>query len=142
MIAVGERNGDGLTLTRDGIRATWRVCRVSPAGHATTSDGDTVYVHTGEIESLATVIPRFPAPAGAEAEPGSCISPTPGTVVAVHVSVDDRVEEGQALVALEAMKMEQTLAAPESGTVAEVRVATGDAVDGGQLLIRIVPDGD
>jgi acetyl-CoA carboxylase biotin carboxylase subunit len=141
-VVVGKRVDDHLTVTRMGVRATWRVCRVSPAGHASTSDGDTVYVHTGEVESLATVVPRFPAPAGAEAEPGSCIAPTPGTVVAVHVAVGDAVEAGQALVALEAMKMEQTLAAPEAGIVAEVRVSTGDAVDSGQLLLRIEPAAD
>ncbi|TNE86965.1 MAG: ATP-grasp domain-containing protein [Deltaproteobacteria bacterium] len=138
-ITVGARDGDRLTVIRDGVRSQWRVCRVSPGKHDNLGDGDTVYVHTGEIESMAIVVPRFPAPAGAEAEPGSCVAPTPGTVVAVHVSVGDEVTEGQALIALEAMKMEQTLAAPEAGTVAEVRVVVGDAVDGGQLLVRIEP---
>ncbi|MCO4748174.1 MAG: ATP-grasp domain-containing protein [Proteobacteria bacterium] len=136
-ITVGALNGDTLTVTHDGVRERWRVCRVSPTNHATLGDGDTVYVHTGETESMAMVVPRFPAPAGAEAEPGSCIAPTPGTVVALHVAVGDSVDAGASLVAIEAMKMEQTLTAPNAGIVAEVRVAVGDAVDGGQLLIRI-----
>jgi propionyl-CoA carboxylase alpha chain len=139
-IRVGALDGDTLTVTHDGVRERWRVCRVSPANHATLGDGDTVYVHTGESESMAVVVPRFPAPAGAEAEAGSCIAPTPGTVVALHVAVGDVVEAGASLVAIEAMKMEQTLTAPNAGTVAEVRVAVGDAVDGGQLLIRIDED--
>ena len=62
----------------------------------------------------------------------------PGIVVDVQVAVGDVVEEGQTLVVLEAMKMQNPLAAEGAGTVAKIHVQKGDAVAGGALLVEIV----
>jgi len=51
-----------------------------------------------------------------------------GTIVKVMIAVGDTVETGQALLVLEAMKMENHINAEKSGTVKELRVATGDTV--------------
>jgi biotin carboxyl carrier protein len=64
-------------------------------------------------------------------------SPMPGTILGIKVNVGDEVEKGQALVILEAMKMENEIAAPEDGTVSSINVATGDTVDSGQLLVSL-----
>ena len=61
----------------------------------------------------------------------------PGKVVAVLVEAGARVERGQGLLVIEAMKMENEIAAPRAGTVAEVRVKPGQAVEAGELLARI-----
>jgi geranyl-CoA carboxylase alpha subunit len=61
--------------------------------------------------------------------------------VAVHVSAGERVEAGQALVTLEAMKMEHVHAAAMAGTVAEVAVTPGEQVTTGRLLAAIKADG-
>ena len=65
------------------------------------------------------------------------MSPTPGKIVAIHVSVGDSVAEGDTLVVLEAMKMEQRLSAEVSGTVAEVLVEEQEHVDADVVLVRI-----
>jgi biotin carboxyl carrier protein len=66
----------------------------------------------------------------------------PGKVVRVEVAVGDAVALGDALVVLEAMKMEQVVRAPEAGVVAAVLVAEGAQVDGGQALVVLGPGPD
>jgi acetyl-CoA/propionyl-CoA carboxylase, biotin carboxylase, biotin carboxyl carrier protein len=68
---------------------------------------------------------------------GTVSAPMQGTIVKVEVAVGDAVEVGQTVVVLEAMKMENQIAAEKTGTVAEVRVSTGDTVGGGDVLVVI-----
>ena len=79
--------------------------------------------------------------AGGEAgkRSGIVAAPMPGKIVAVLVAAGDRVEAGQPLVVLEAMKMESTLVAEVSGTVTRVATALGSTVDGGAVLVEIAP---
>jgi propionyl-CoA carboxylase alpha chain len=58
----------------------------------------------------------------------------PGLVLAVRVAKGDRVDAGQPLLTLEAMKMEHPVLAPAAGTVTELRVAAGAQVDAGDVL--------
>lgn len=60
--------------------------------------------------------------------------PMPGKVIAVLVSEGDKVERGQGLVIVEAMKMENEVRCPIDGEVKEVRVKTGDALEAGAIL--------
>jgi len=137
VILHGHR-GDELLLSVDGIRQRWRVIHIPSAGGRTRlDDGDAVYIHSGEAEGFARLVPRFPPPAPPEIDPGSCRAPTPGTVRAVSVAPGEVVTEGQALLVLEAMKMEHTVHAPADGTITEVRVSVGDTVDEGELLVLL-----
>src|SRR5258707_1072387 len=68
---------------------------------------------------------------------GAIVSPMPGKIVAVGAAPGDAVKKGQALVTLEAMKMEHALTAPFDGKVAEVGVKVGDQVAEGVLLARL-----
>jgi biotin carboxyl carrier protein len=61
----------------------------------------------------------------------------PGIVVDVHVAVGDAVEEGQTMVVLEAMKMQNPLAAESAGTVTKLLVKPGETVAAGALLAEI-----
>ncbi|MBQ4110802.1 MAG: biotin/lipoyl-binding protein [Clostridia bacterium] len=70
--------------------------------------------------------------AGTKAE-----SPMPGTILKVNVNVGDTVTEGQAIMVLEAMKMENEIPAPVSGKVVSVNVKQGDAVETGTVLAVI-----
>jgi biotin carboxyl carrier protein len=60
-------------------------------------------------------------------------------VVALHVAPGDVVSAGDALVVLEAMKMEHRLTADADATVLEVVVAVGDAVDAHEVLVVLEP---
>ena len=64
-------------------------------------------------------------------------APMPGTILGVKVSVGDKVEKGDTILILEAMKMENEIAAPEAGTVSSIDVDTGASVESGQLLASL-----
>ena len=64
-------------------------------------------------------------------------APMPGTIVKVLVNMGDKVEVGQPLIILEAMKMENKINASATGTVTSIRVSEGQTVDTGQLLLTI-----
>jgi len=68
--------------------------------------------------------------------PGELRAPMAGLVLQVPV-VGQQVRVGDALVVLDAMKMENTLAAPTTGVVQEVAVLRGDTVVRGALLVRV-----
>jgi acetyl-CoA/propionyl-CoA carboxylase biotin carboxyl carrier protein len=70
---------------------------------------------------------------------GQVTVPMQGTIVKVMVEVGQTVEAGQAVVVLEAMKMENQISADVSGTVAEVKVSPGDTVGGGDTVVVITP---
>lgn len=60
--------------------------------------------------------------------------PMPGKVIAVLVAEGDRVEKGQGVVIVEAMKMENEVRCPIAGEVKEIRVKAGDAIEAGAIL--------
>ena len=60
-----------------------------------------------------------------------------GTIVKVLVEVGDTVEAGDVVCVLEAMKMENNVAADVGGTVTEVRVSVGDSVGSGDVVVVI-----
>jgi 3-methylcrotonyl-CoA carboxylase alpha subunit len=63
-------------------------------------------------------------------------APMPGRIVAVQVAVGDAVEAQQAVIVMEAMKMELTLRAPQTAKVAELRASVGEFVEADTVLIR------
>ena len=75
--------------------------------------------------------------AGGAAGSGNVTVPMQGTIVKVLVEVGDTVEAGQAVVVLEAMKMENQITAERAGTVKEIKVAPGDTVGGGDVVAVI-----
>ena len=78
-----------------------------------------------------------PARTGAGGAPITVRSPIPGRLIKLLVKAGDTVASGQTMVVLEAMKMENELAAPRAGRIAEVRCAEGTAVEAGQDLIVV-----
>jgi acetyl-CoA/propionyl-CoA carboxylase biotin carboxyl carrier protein len=87
----------------------------------------------------AAIARRSRAPSGAAGAAGAArvVAPMQGTILAVLVAVGDRVEAGDGVCVLEAMKMENQVDAERSGTVSELRVVPGDNVGAGDVLAVI-----
>lgn len=87
----------------------------------------------------AAAAPAAPAaPAAAAPVGGETISaPMPGTILAVNVKDGDTVKEGDVLMVLEAMKMENEIMAPCGGTIGTVAVTKGQSVETGTVLCNI-----
>jgi len=104
------RDGRTLHFLRDGVSWTWRDASMDP-----------------------------PERVAAGAADGRLVAPMNGKVAQVHAMAGDLVVAGQALMVLEAMKMEHTLAAPAALRVKAVHVAQGAQVSPGQLLVEFEP---
>ncbi len=90
-----------------------------------------------DIEVLTPVEAIEAGAAAATVGPSRLDAPIPGKVVKVHVQVGDEVEEGQPLVVLEAMKMENELTAEQAGKVIAVHVESGQIVTAGEPLAEL-----
>ncbi len=71
---------------------------------------------------------------------GRLVSPLPGTVIEVLVNNGAKVAKGQALMIVEAMKMQHTIAAPKRGTVRQLYFSKGEQVAEGAKLLEFEPD--
>jgi biotin carboxyl carrier protein len=78
-----------------------------------------------------------PLDAGQSGSEAGVIAPMPVRVIRVLVKVGEEVASRQGLVVVEAMKMENELAAPRAGRVSEVLVTEGQSVEAGRLLVRL-----
>jgi len=65
-------------------------------------------------------------------------APMPGLIVNVPVTAGQAVKQGEALIILESMKMDNELCAPRDGTVARLHVEAGDSVEGKQTLVTLI----
>lgn len=86
----------------------------------------------------AVSAPAAAAPAASNAGGGSAvISPMPGVILDIKVKEGDSISEGQVVVILEAMKMENEIVSEFTGTVSAIRVKKGDTVDTDAVLVEI-----
>ena len=102
-----------------------------------------------EYDAVAPAAPAAPAvvsaasaapaatPAAALASGEVVKSPMPGNILKINVAPGQKVEEGDVLIVLEAMKMENEIVAAKSGTVAQVAVSKGAVVETGAPLVVI-----
>ncbi|WP_344883322.1 biotin/lipoyl-containing protein, partial [Nonomuraea antimicrobica] len=117
-----------VVLESDGVRRRFEVARYD--------DDPRVYVDHAEGHAALTPVPVLPEPAD-DVAPGSLLAPMPGSVLRVEVAPGDRVARGQAVVVIEAMKMEHRITAPADGVVSGVHVEKGRQVDAGAVLAVI-----
>lgn len=102
-----------------------------------------------EYDAVAPAAPAAPtavpaAPVAPAAVPAAALAsgevvkaPMPGNILKINVAPGQKVEEGDVLIVLEAMKMENEIVATKSGTVAQVAVSKGAVVETGAPLVVI-----
>ncbi len=121
--AVGDSSLTTVSLSADGV-----AINVSGSNHSYQ------VVSRSEMWSSAGML--------AEADASAVVAPFPALVAELPVVAGDRVQAGETVAVIEAMKMLHSLPAPGSGVIAEVAVAVGDQVDSGQLLIQFAELGN
>ncbi len=154
-VVTVERASDGYTVTLDGrtYRATAHIDPSRPGDVVFTIDGRQhrawvaadgprrwVALEPQADRPFVLSVPESGKPAhrGPAGGHGTLEAQMPGVVRRVLVAPGDHVERGQALVLLEAMKMEIRVGAPFAGVVEQVAVAEGQAVERGQTLVDML----
>ena len=110
--------------------------------------GEAMLVNEYELAAPAAAAPAAPAAsvaaapaaapaAGALAAGEVVTSPMPGNILKINVAQGQHVSEGDVLIVLEAMKMENEISATKSGTVAQISVTKGAVVETGTPLVVI-----
>ncbi|HYH38894.1 MAG TPA: acetyl/propionyl/methylcrotonyl-CoA carboxylase subunit alpha [Azospirillum sp.] len=130
--AGGEFNPGGtLEVDLDGVRlsAVW-----------VRQGADITVFHPGGSHRLTLVEPLTGA-LDQDVPGGRVAAPMPGKIIALLAEPGSKVEKGQPLLVLEAMKMEHTLKAPSAGTLTAYRCAVGDQVEEGNDLVTFEAEG-
>jgi len=125
---AGQMTDDG-GIVIDGVRMRADVAHAGDKLTVFGEDGRCVFLLFDPADAAADE-----ADAG-----GDLTAPMPGKVTHVHVKAGAKVKRGQALLVLEAMKMEHTIAAPADGTVTDIRCKAGEQVDDGVPLVIFEP---
>jgi biotin carboxyl carrier protein len=129
-----DRGHGEATLRRDGERF-WVLVEGGPAEWAVTLHGRRIAVTVyGHRERLLAESSQLAAPRHGPAEVRATL---PGLVVKVAVRPGDLVAEGDALLTVEAMKMENEIRAPRAGQVVSVEATPGQTIVTGAMLVRL-----
>ncbi|MBC8089804.1 MAG: biotin attachment protein [Phycisphaerae bacterium] len=166
---VVELNGERMLVELDGATATVdgetftvglqaipgtpvRLVRIGEAMHRVTSrrqpangrgafvmDVDGFRHEVLALDERTRAIRDLSAKSEAASGPAPLKAPMPGLVVRIAVAVGDLVSAGQALVVVEAMKMENELRAAAPGVVTAIKAVEGTAVEKGALLVELGP---
>jgi biotin carboxyl carrier protein len=88
------------------------------------------------LDKVDELIKEMGLTIGSGLQVNSLEAPMPGLILDIQVSAGDKVKEGDALLILSAMKMENNILSPRDGVIRTVLIAKGDAIDKGQLLIE------
>jgi biotin carboxyl carrier protein len=98
-----------------------------------------------QIPDAAPMLKKKRSAGGKKKKSGTVTSSIPGKIVTVEVNQGDEVTEGQVILILEAMKMQNEVLAPITGTVISVNISQGDSIEANIPLLVIEPaisDGD
>lgn len=129
--ANGQR---GFTVLEGGESTTIVAYRSGSAYHTLVNGLPLTMKVESEREKLLEASSAQTSPSGGSLE---VLAPMPALVVRVEVSVGSTVNQGDGLLVLEAMKMENELKASHPGTVQEIFISQGDPVEKGQMLMLL-----
>jgi len=134
-----DAQGGRARVERGGVTSELRLSELADLEVLTDADGAALWVLGPDGDR--PVVRSAPARRSRSGQAPGLASPMPGTVVAVHVADGAEVEEGAAVVSVEAMKMEHVLRAPLAGVVA-LSAVLGQTVTRGQELAAVTPRGE
>lgn len=92
---------------------------------------------TPTLVRAASKRPAEPLKVNPSSEKTKIVSPLPGTIFAMDIKVGDSIKEGDTLLILEAMKMENNIAAEKAGIIAAIHVTVGQQVLQNDILIEL-----
>jgi pyruvate carboxylase subunit B len=93
--------------------------------------------HAEAIDERTKTIREMTGAGAVPSGPRPVLAPMPGLVVRIEVAEGDRIEKGEGVVIVEAMKMENELKAESAGIVTHIHVTEGQTVDKDQILIEL-----
>jgi len=113
--------------------------------HVTMADGRTALVHAAKVGDVwwvhldghTVALERLEPGASSQQHGGGLVAPMPGKVLETLVEPGETVQAGQALMVLEAMKMEHRIVAAHDGTVTAVHHQAGEQVSQGAVLLEL-----
>jgi 3-methylcrotonyl-CoA carboxylase alpha subunit len=131
-----DNDDDALQCVR--VRVGEQIHKATVVENEYNNEQEVHVFHNGERTRLSLATHVFGSGAGAGAN--GVVAPMAGKLIKVNVQSGDVVAKGDALVIMEAMKMEHVLKAPKDGVVDSVSFAVGDFVDGGKLVLSMVAE--
>ena len=134
---LAENEGSPVRTVKLGSHVYRVVVRKQPGKGRYTLWVDGHRFETEALDERTRAIRDISAANASPAGPAPILAPMPGLVIRITVSPGDRVEAGDGVVVMEAMKMENELRATSSGTVKAVKVSPGTAVERGALLVEM-----
>ncbi|AUG77331.1 acetyl-COA carboxylase [Kitasatospora sp. MMS16-BH015] len=138
--ARAGRTPGRLHLTVDGLQTTFAHAADTTPGAAGAAGGAVTWLGIdGDAWAVHPHDPVTDRSAAGGAHHGALTAPMPGTVTVVKAALGEQVRRGQALLVLEAMKMEHVITAPHDGTVTELRATAGGTVAMEEVLAVVTP---
>ncbi len=132
-------NANGAMVLRLNNRTVSIAFVPNEEGWVASRSGDLAHV-TVETER-DRLLRKFTAAGGSSKASGAIKAPMPGLVLRMLVHEGEKVQKGQGLLVLEAMKMENEIKSPVGGVVGPFGVEPGQAVEKGTLLFEVLPEG-
>tara|TARA_Y100000031_G_C8000768_1_gene283503 strand:- start:168 stop:557 length:390 start_codon:yes stop_codon:yes gene_type:complete len=127
---------EDITIKVDGKEYDVKVQETDDGKILVHCNGDVYEVETAQ-DKEAAIFNRVKKEKIEESGKSVIVSPLPGTIYEINVKKGDKVKEGQSLIKIIAMKMENDITAKRSGTVKEIRIKKDESVSKDDILMII-----
>jgi len=134
------KNQNGRILFRTGTKL-YRIDNIETDGRKVAFSLNGAILETEVLDEKDLLLEKMGFSTQVEGSAGILNAPMPGKILELLVNEGDEVEQGDPVIILEAMKMENELKAPARGVIVKVDVKTNDNVEKNQSLLEIEPRG-
>lgn len=134
-------DGEPVDVQADGDGRFRAVLDGKPVRIHAVADGDSVHLQwQGRAWRIDRADPTRSSAAAGGSGAGTALAPMPGVVVSLQAAVGQRVDEGDALLVIESMKLQMTIAASCTGTLDQLPLVVGQSFQRGAVLAHVAPD--